>query len=144
MPAPFADQRGAWRSASAVSRTSRPAVRRPVARSSGAAVSRTAIERGQRITCITDSRTGPHGLAANQLETCVRCGMAPLVAIHSATIVAAGRMGWMDRVGTLVPGRFADLVAVDGDPLLDVTVLDRPVVVVKDRRVALDLRARAG
>ena len=49
-------------------------------------------------------------------------------------------MGWSDRVGTLAPGRFADLVAVDGDPLADVTVLERPAVVLKGGRVVLDAR----
>ena len=49
-------------------------------------------------------------------------------------------MGWSDRVGSLAPGRFADLVAVDGDPLDDVTVLERPVVVIKGGRVVLDAR----
>ena len=67
--------------------------------------------------------------------------MSPLEAIRSATITAAECMGWADRVGTLAPGRFADLVAVDGDPLEDVTVLERPVVVLKGGRVAVDRRA---
>ncbi len=49
-------------------------------------------------------------------------------------------MGWSDRVGSLAPGRFADLVAVDGDPLADVTVLERPSVVIKGGRVVLDIR----
>ena len=51
----------------------------------------------------------------------LRCGMSPLDAIRTATTVAAEAMGWSDRVGSLAVGRFADLVAVDGDPLDDVT-----------------------
>ena len=47
--------------------------------------------------------------------------MTPLAAIRSATTTAAECMGWADRVGSLAPGRFADLVAVDGDPLADMT-----------------------
>jgi imidazolonepropionase-like amidohydrolase len=49
-------------------------------------------------------------------------------------------MGWEDRVGTLRPGRFCDLVAVDGDPLDDVRVLEAPVVVMKGGRLAVDRR----
>jgi len=67
--------------------------------------------------------------------------MAPLAAIRSATVVAAECMGWADRVGTLAVGRFADLVAVDGDPLADITLLERPVVVLRGGRVVLDIRA---
>jgi imidazolonepropionase-like amidohydrolase len=50
-------------------------------------------------------------------------------------------MGWADRVGTLAPGRYADLVAVEGDPIADVRVLERPVAVLKGGRVAVDRRA---
>jgi imidazolonepropionase-like amidohydrolase len=49
-------------------------------------------------------------------------------------------MGWSDRVGSVDAGRFADLVAVAGDPLADVTTLERPVVVVKGGEVVLDRR----
>jgi imidazolonepropionase-like amidohydrolase len=66
--------------------------------------------------------------------------MSPLAAIRSATTVAAACMGWSDRVGSLAPGRFADLVAVDGDPLADVTLLERPVVVAKGGDVVVDRR----
>jgi imidazolonepropionase-like amidohydrolase len=101
---------------------------------------RWALEEGVRITYSTDSGVYPHPLAARQFETYVRFGMAPLAAIRSATIVAAECLGWADRVGTLRKGRFADLVAVDGDPLRDVRVLESPVVVVKGGRVVVDQR----
>ena len=107
----------------------------------GIAAFRMAMERGVRITYTTDSGVYPHDQVAKQFETYVRFGMAPLAAIRSATIVAAECMGWADRVGTLAPGRFADLVAVDGDPLADITTLERPVVVLKGGRPVLDLRA---
>ena len=107
----------------------------------GIAAFRMAMERGVRITYTTDSGVYPHDQVAKQFETYVRFGMAPLAAIRSATIVAAECMGWADRVGTLAPGRFADLVAVDGDPLADITTLERPVVVLKGGRTVLDLRA---
>jgi imidazolonepropionase-like amidohydrolase len=106
----------------------------------GIAAFRWAIEAGVRITYSTDSGVYPHELAAHQLGSYVRYGMAPLAALRSATILAAECMGWEDRVGTLRPGRFADLVAVDGDPLADVRLLERPVAVLKGGRVALDRR----
>jgi imidazolonepropionase-like amidohydrolase len=107
----------------------------------GVAAFRMAVERGVRITYSTDSGVYPHEEVAKQFETYVRFGMAPLAAIRSATIVAAECMGWTDRVGTLAPGRHADLVAVAGDPLADITVLERPVVVLKGGRPVLDQRA---
>ena len=93
------------------------------------------------------SSTGPTAactrttLVAKQFAWYVRCGMTPLAAIRSATVAAAECLGWSDRVGTLAPGRFADLVAVDGDPLDDVTVLERPAVVIKGGRLVVDARA---
>ena len=106
----------------------------------GIAAFRLAIERGVRITYSTDSGVYPHGLVAGQLGSYVRYGMSPIQAIRSATSVAAECLGWSDRVGSLAPGRFADLVAVDGDPLVDVTVLERPVVVAKGGRLVVDAR----
>ena len=107
----------------------------------GIAAFRWAVDAGVRITYSTDSGVYPHELVARQFGSYVRFGMAPLAAIRSATVVAAECMGWADRVGTLAPGRFADLVAVDGDPLADVTLLERPVVVLKGGRVVVDRRA---
>jgi imidazolonepropionase-like amidohydrolase len=107
----------------------------------GIEVLRWAIEDGVRVTYSTDSGVYPHDQVARQFGTYVRHGMTPLAAIRSATVVAAACLGWDDRVGTLRPGRLCDLVAVDGDPLADVRVLERPVVVVKGGRVAVDARA---
>ena len=109
------------------------------ARSRGSPCSARPSTRG-RITYTTDSGVYPHELVGKQFERYVRLGMAPLDAIRTATVVAAECLGWADRVGTLAPGRFADLVAVEGDPLADITVLERPVAVLKGGRVALDLR----
>jgi imidazolonepropionase-like amidohydrolase len=99
-----------------------------------------ALDAGVRITFGTDSGVYPHGQNARQLGSYVRLGMTPLDAIRSATTVAAELMGWSDRVGALAPGRFADLVAVDGDPLSDVTILERPVVVAKGGELVVDRR----
>jgi len=51
--------------------------------------------------------------------------MTPLQAIQAATSVAAQFLGWQDRVGSLTPGHFGDMVALDSDPLTDVTALER-------------------
>ncbi|MEX1171842.1 MAG: amidohydrolase family protein [Chloroflexota bacterium] len=107
-------------------------------------VFRAAHERGVRIVFGTDSGVYPHGLNGRQFASYVRLGMTPLEAIRTATAVAAECLGWDDRVGSLGVGRFADLVAVDGDPLADVRVLERPVVVAKGGRVVLDRRSGAG
>jgi len=94
-----------------------------------------AVEAGVVIAYGTDSGVYPHGWNAKQLAYMVRYGMTPLSAIRSATVVAAELMGWSDRVGSLAPGRFADFVAVAGDPLKDVTILERPAAVVKAGRL---------
>ncbi len=107
----------------------------------GIAAFRWAVDAGVRITYSTDSGVYPYAEVTRQLDTYVRYGMAPLAALRSATVVAAECMGWADRVGTLRAGRFCDLVAVDGDPLDDVRVLEAPVVVMKGGRLAVDRRA---
>jgi imidazolonepropionase-like amidohydrolase len=101
---------------------------------------RKALDGGVRIAYGTDSGVYPHPLVAKQLASYVALGMAAIDAIRSATVVAADCLGWSDRVGSLAPGRFADVVAVDGDPLADVTLLERPAMVVKGGRVVLDAR----
>jgi len=107
----------------------------------GIAVFRRAVERGVRIVNGTDSGVYPHELVISQLGSYVRYGMSPLAAIRSATTLAAACLGWSERVGTFAPGRFADLVAVDGDPLADIAVLERPAVVIKGGRLVVDRRA---
>jgi imidazolonepropionase-like amidohydrolase len=102
-----------------------------------------AHERGVRIVYGTDSGVYPHGLNGKQFASYVRLGLSPLEAIRSATVVAAECLGWSDRVGSLAVGRYADLMAVDGDPLADVSVLERPVVVAKGGALALDRRTAA-
>lgn len=104
------------------------------------AVVRSAIEQGVRIVFGTDSGVYPHGLNARQFAWYLRCGMSAVAAIRTATVVAADCLGWSDRVGTLAPGKYADLVAVDGDPLSDPTILERPIVVAKGGAVVVDRR----
>jgi len=90
-----------------------------------------ALAAGVRIAYGTDSGVYPHGLNAIQFGYQVRAGQSPLDAIRSATTSAAALMGWEDRVGSLTPGRYADLVVLPADPLADVEVLRRPLAVVK-------------
>ena len=94
-----------------------------------------AVQLGAPIVFATDAAVYPNGLNARQFRIMVQRGMSPMQAIQSATSVAARAMGWDDRVGALVPGRFGDLVAVPGDPLADITLLERPVAVVKGGEV---------
>ena len=61
----------------------------------------------------------------------VRSGIAPGAAIRAATTSAAEVLGWGDRVGALEVGRFADIIAVDGDPLADIAALDTVIFVMK-------------
>ncbi len=57
--------------------------------------------------------------------------MTPAQAIHSATTVAAEMMGWQDRIGSIEKGKYADIIAVSGDPLKDITELERVKFVMK-------------
>jgi imidazolonepropionase-like amidohydrolase len=79
----------------------------------------------------TDAAVYPHGLNARQFPIMVQRGMTPMEAIKSATSVAARHMGWERDVGALQPGRYGDLVAVQGDPLEDISRLQHVAVVVK-------------
>jgi imidazolonepropionase-like amidohydrolase len=94
-----------------------------------------AVEAGVKIAFGTDSGIYPHGMNAKNLAFHVRFGQTPMEAIRSATVVSAELMGWDDRVGSLRHGRFADLIAVDGDPLADVTVLEDIPFVMKGGEV---------
>ena len=99
---------------------------------------RRAHQAGVRIAFGTDGAVYPHGDNAKQFAYMVEYGMTPLEAIQAATIHAAELLGWADRVGALEPGKFADLIAVEGDPLADVTLLERVRLVMKGGKVARD------
>jgi len=94
-----------------------------------------AIREGVKIALGSDSGTFPHGLNARELVAMVRLGMAPLQAIQAATVNAADLLGWSDRVGSLEPGKWADLIAVDGDPLVNVETLEHVAFVMKGGKV---------
>ncbi len=90
-----------------------------------------AFAAGVKVAFGTDAAVYPHGLNAGEFHVYVKLGMTPLAAIQTATINAADLLGWKGRVGTLEPGRWADIVAVDGDPTKDVTILEHVKFVMK-------------
>jgi imidazolonepropionase-like amidohydrolase len=94
-----------------------------------------AARAGVKIAYGTDAGVYPHGGNAKQFAYMVRYGLTPLQAIQAATLNAADLLGWSDRVGSLEPGQFADLIAVEGDPLADVTVLEGVKFVMKGGRI---------
>jgi imidazolonepropionase-like amidohydrolase len=77
------------------------------------------------------SEVGRHGENANELVALTKRGMPPLEAIRAATVNAAELLGWQDRVGAAEAGKYADLIAVEGDPLTDITVLQQVKFVMK-------------
>jgi imidazolonepropionase-like amidohydrolase len=77
----------------------------------------------------------PHGTQTKEFEFMVKFGMTPVQAIRAATIDAAQLMGWQDRVGSIEAGKFADIVAVEGDPTSDITELERVKFVMKGGHV---------
>lgn len=88
------------------------------------------VKAGVRIAFGTDSGVYPHGMNARQFAKHVEHGQTPIDAIRSATAVASELLGWPE-VGRIAPGSLADLIAVDGDPTDDVTLLERVSFVMK-------------
>jgi imidazolonepropionase-like amidohydrolase len=87
---------------------------------------------GVRFVMGSDVGPFPHGTQAREFELMVKYGMAPLAAIQAGTLNAARLLGWGDQLGQLKSGYLADIVAVPGDPLKDVTTLKRVRFVMKD------------
>jgi imidazolonepropionase-like amidohydrolase len=103
-----------------------PAARKNVAR---------AFAAGVKVGFGTDAAVYPHGMNAHEFAVMVQLGLTPLQAIQSATVNDADLLGWSDKVGTIEPGKWADIIAVDGDPLADVTTLERVRFVMKGGEV---------
>src|SRR5438445_10213649 len=83
-----------------------------------------------------DGSTYPHGTQALDFEALVkRAGMSPARAIQSGTVINAEVLGWSDRIGSIDKGKYADLIAVSGDPLSDITELQRVKFVMKGGKV---------
>jgi imidazolonepropionase-like amidohydrolase len=94
-----------------------------------------AFSEGVKVAFGTDAAVYPHGLNGHEFAVMVKLGMTPLAAIQAATTNAADLLGWSDRVGSLEPGKFADIVAVDGNPLTDIRTLENVRFVMKDGTV---------
>jgi imidazolonepropionase-like amidohydrolase len=90
-----------------------------------------ALEAGIPIAFGTDAGVFPHGLNGRELTLRVRVGEKPMQTIVSATKISARVMGWEDRIGTVEAGKFADMIAVEGDPLSDIALLERVQWVMK-------------
>ncbi|MGI9284224.1 MAG: amidohydrolase family protein [Pseudomonadales bacterium] len=96
---------------------------------------REAIKANAKIVYGTDSATYPHGDNAKQLSVYVELGMSPLEAIQSATTVAAESLGWTGATGVVAQGYFADIIAVEGNPLENISVLEDVIFVMKGGEV---------
>jgi imidazolonepropionase-like amidohydrolase len=94
-----------------------------------------AFASGVKVAFGTDAAVYPHGLNAHEFAVMVKLGLAPLQAIQAATVNAADLLGWSGKVGTLEPGAWADIVAVDRDPIKDVTTLESVKFVMKGGEV---------
>jgi imidazolonepropionase-like amidohydrolase len=90
-----------------------------------------AFASGVKVAFGTDAAVYPHGMNAHEFAVMVKLGLTPLQAIQAATINAADLLGWSGKVGSLDPGAWGDVIAVDGDPLMDVTTLERVKFVMK-------------
>jgi imidazolonepropionase-like amidohydrolase len=90
-----------------------------------------ALAAGVKIAFGTDAGSFPHGTQAIEFEWMTRYGMSPLQAIQAATISAADLMGWGDQIGVVEPGKFADVIAVDENPLDDIKQLEHVRFVMK-------------
>jgi imidazolonepropionase-like amidohydrolase len=101
---------------------------------------RKAVPRGVKIAFGTDAGVSKHGRNADEFELMVKHGMSPAQALEAATVNAADLLGVSADVGSLEPGKRADLIAVEGDPLADLTVLKRVSFVMKDGVVFRDGR----
>src|SRR5271156_370297 len=91
-----------------------------------------AIAAGVKVALGTDAAVYPHGLNAHELDVYVnQFGMTPLAALQTATLNAADLMSWTNHVGAIEPGKWADIIAVNGDPLKDVRLLQDVQFVMK-------------
>ncbi|MGI8554300.1 MAG: amidohydrolase family protein [Dehalococcoidia bacterium] len=104
---------------------------------------RMAVELGVPIAMGTDMAVGPHGLNAEELELMCQGGMTPMQAIVATTKTAADCIRMGSQVGTVEPGKLADLIAVDGDPLADIRLLQNQqklMLIMKDGQIFKDSR----
>jgi imidazolonepropionase-like amidohydrolase len=96
---------------------------------------RKAVNQGVKMSFGTDAGVCPYDRSVRQFAFMVRYGMTPMQAIQSATSSAADLLGHADMIGSIKPGKFADIVAVNGDPLQDISLLEHVQFVMKDGKV---------
>ena len=94
-----------------------------------------AVTAGVKIAYGTDAGVYPHGWNAKQFYYMVKFGLTPMQAIQSATINAADLLDWKDRTGSITKGKLADIIAVEGNPLDDITTLEQVKFVMKEGTV---------
>ncbi len=90
-----------------------------------------AVQAGVKIAFGTDAGVYPHGWNGKQFAKMVEWGMTPMGAIQAATVSNATLFGWADNIGSITPGKFADIVAVEGDPLSNISILENVSFVMK-------------
>ncbi len=96
---------------------------------------RKSVKAGVKMAFGTDAGVCPYGTSAKQFAFMVKYGMTPMQAIQAATTNAADLLGHSKEVGSIKPGKYADVIAVSGDPLRDVTALEQVAFVMKDGAV---------
>lgn len=104
---------------------------------------RRAVAAGVKLAFGTDAGVYPHGQNAREFALLVASGLTPMQAIEDATRDAATLIGWSDKVGRIAPKLFADLIAVQGDPLSDITALEHVAFVMKGGKVVKAPRAKS-
>ena len=96
---------------------------------------RKAVQAGVKMSFGTDAGVCPYGTSAKQFAFMVKYGMTPMQAIQAATVNAADLLGKGELVGSLKPGRYADMIAVSGDPLADISMLEHVDWVIKGGKI---------
>jgi imidazolonepropionase-like amidohydrolase len=96
---------------------------------------RKAVDAGIKMSFGTDAGVCPYGTSGKQFAFMVKYGMTPMQAIQAATSSAADLLGHSSEIGSIKPGKFADIIAVSGDPLADVSTLENVKFVMKDGKI---------
>jgi imidazolonepropionase-like amidohydrolase len=96
---------------------------------------RKAVNAGVKMSFGTDAGVCPYGTSGKQFAFMVKYGMTPMQAIQAATSSAADLLGHSSEIGSIKPGKFADIIAVSGDPLADVSTLENVKFVMKDGKI---------
>jgi imidazolonepropionase-like amidohydrolase len=101
-----------------------------------------AVQAGVKIAFGSDAGVYPHGLNGRQFAIMVQWGMTPMQAIQAATVSAADLLGWKDRIGSLTVGKYADIIAVTGNPIDKISTLENVQFVMKNGTVYKNLMTK--